>query len=413
MRSSFRSVFIAVVIGTSLIVAALIVNARRPAVEVRQPSADLVEASGKCAECHTRETSAIVIEYRRSHHAQQGVTCLDCHRPVKGQGRLEHRGFTIADTVTPANCASCHDAEYKQFERSRHAAPAWAAVYGSAPFTAEQVAYAEQYQPGAVKRPPNALVQSEGPAAIGAGCATCHSVGRPHADGSIGSCTVCHARHSASVALARLPTTCGQCHMGPDHSQLEIYSESKHGVLFALRRNQLNLDAKPKQLTTADMSVPTCATCHMSGLGGMNVTHDVTERLSWYLFEAVSHPRPDFAQARARMQEVCGNCHATSQVKSFYAQGDSVVAATNAKVAASIALMDSLKKEGLLTPAPFDQPIDFVAFDLWHYYGRTTKHGAFMGGADFTQWHGNYELVAKTVELNAMAADLRAAHRRR
>jgi hypothetical protein len=410
---SFRSVFIAIFIGTALIVAALVVNARRPAVEVQQPTAQLVEASGKCAECHARETSAIVIEYRRSHHARQGVTCLDCHRPVAGQHAVEHRGFTIADSVTPANCAACHDEEYKQFLRSRHAAPAWAAIYGSAPFTSAEIAFAEQYQPGAVKRPPNPLVEPEGHTAIGAGCATCHSIGRPHADGSIGTCTVCHARHASSVALARLPTTCGQCHMGPDHSQLEIYNESKHGVLFALRRSQLNLDANPKTLSTTDMSVPTCATCHMSGLGGLNVTHDVTERLSWYLFQAVSTKRADFAQARARMQEVCGNCHATDQVQSFYAQGDSVVAATNAKVSGALALVDSLRAEGLLTKAPFDQPIDFVAFDLWHYYGRTTKHGAFMGGADFTQWHGNYELVAKSVELRAMAKELRAAHGRR
>lgn len=407
---SFRSIFGAVVIATALIVSALIVNARRPAVEVQQPTAQLVAASGKCAECHARETSAIVIEYRRSHHAQKGVTCLDCHRPAAGQDSMEHRGFVIADTVTPKNCASCHAQEYAEFERSRHAAPAWAAVFGSAPFTASQIAYSEQYQPGAVNRPPNALVALEGNTAIGAGCATCHAVGKPHADGSIGSCTVCHARHSASVALARLPTTCGQCHMGPDHSQLEIYTESKHGVLFALRRSQMNLEADPKRLTTLDMSVPTCATCHMSGLGGLNVTHDVTERLSWYLFQAVSEKRPDFAHARARMQEVCANCHASGQIKTFYAQGDSVVAATNVKVAASIALMDSLRAEGLIGGRPFRRPIDFVAFDLWHYYGRTTKHGAFMGGADFTQWHGNYELAEKMAELRQMARELRAAH---
>ncbi|MDE3128981.1 MAG: nitrate reductase, partial [Gemmatimonadota bacterium] len=406
-------IFLAIVLATALIVSALIVNARRPAIEVQQPSAQLVEASGKCAECHARETSAIVIEYRRSHHAQKGVTCLDCHRAVAGQDSMEHRGFVIADTVTPKNCASCHAQEYAQFERSRHAAPAWAAVYGSTPFTAAQIAYSEQYQPGAVRRAPNALVGLEGNSAIAAGCATCHAVGKPHADGSIGSCTVCHARHSASVALARLPTTCGQCHMGPDHSQLEIYSESKHGVLFALRRDQMNLEANPKQLTTLDMSVPTCATCHMSGLGGLGVTHDVTERLSWYLFQAVSEKRPDFAQARARMQAVCANCHASEQIKSFYARADSVVAATNAKVAASTALMDSLKADGLITGKAFSQPIDFVAFDLWHYYGRTTKHGAFMGGADFTQWHGNYELLAKMVELRQMAQELRSARRPR
>ena len=49
---TFRSVFIAIVSGAALIVAALIVNGLRPAVEVQQPTAQLVEASGKCAECH-------------------------------------------------------------------------------------------------------------------------------------------------------------------------------------------------------------------------------------------------------------------------------------------------------------------------------------------------------------------------
>lgn len=51
--------------------------------------------------------------------------------------------------------------------------------------------------------------------------------------------------------------------------------------------------------------------------------------------------------------------------------------------------MTRLRNDGVLTGDPFTQPIDFVYFDLWHYDGRTSKHGAFMGGADFIQWHGN------------------------
>ena len=61
---------------------------------------------------------------------------------------------------------------------------------------------------------------------------------------------------------------------------------------------------------------------------------------------------------------------------------------------------NGLRKDGVLTGPPFSQPIDFVYFDLWHYDGRTSKHGAFMGGADFVQWHGNYPMLQKTVELN-------------
>ena len=69
----------------------------------------------------------------------------------------------------------------------------------------------------------------------------------------------------------------------------------------------------------------------------------------------------------------------------------------------------ALRKDRILTGPPFSQPIDFIYFDLWHYDGRTSKHGAFMGGADFVQWHGNYPILQKTVELNAMAAELTEA----
>jgi hypothetical protein len=30
-----------------------------------------------------------------------------------------------------------------------------------------------------------------------------------------------------------------------------------------------------------------------------------------------------------------------------------------------------------------------------------------MGGADFVQWHGNYPMLSKMVELKALAQDLR------
>ena len=139
---------------------------------------------------------------------------------------------------------------------------------GKQDFTAEQIAFAEKIHKGAVDRPRNELTTIEGPAAINKGCRQCHDVGRPNPDGTLGTCTACHARHCLSVVLARLPETCGQCHMGPDHAQLEIYHESKHGVLFNAQRATMNLDVKPDKLTAEDMPVPTCATCHMSGLEG-------------------------------------------------------------------------------------------------------------------------------------------------
>ena len=70
--------------------------------------------------------------------------------------------------------------------------------------------------------------------------------------------------------------------------------------------------------------------------------------------------------------------------------------------------MKDLRAQNLLTPEPFDEPIEYTYFDLWHYGGRTAKHGAFMGGADFVQWHGYYELVSKLTELKHTAEQLKA-----
>src|SRR5215470_18138244 len=162
---NFRVVFIAVTIATALILSAYLVNSRRPRVVVEQPSAAFVRASGKCAECHLNTHYSVVHEFEMSAHARKGVNCLDCHQVAQGQRGTNHNGFVINTEVTPANCRTCHEAIYQQFVRSRHAAASWAAVYGDKDFTAEQVAFGEEYQPGGVKRPRHSLTSLEGPAA--------------------------------------------------------------------------------------------------------------------------------------------------------------------------------------------------------------------------------------------------------
>ena len=410
---SFRPVFIAVVIAFALIVSAFLVNRARPGVETDQPSASLVRASGKCAECHSQQQYSVVHEYEMSRHAQKGVNCLDCHQPAEGQQKKEHHGFVVSTTLTAGNCRSCHEPIYQEFQRSRHAAPSWAAVYGQAGLTPDMVELSERYQPGGTRRPAHPLTTIEGPSATTSGCAQCHSVGRPNDDGTIGTCTACHTRHTSSVAIARLPTTCGQCHLGPDHSQLEIYEESKHGVMFHAQEKLLKLDAPPKSLTTRDMFVPTCATCHMSGLNGQKVTHDPSDRLSYYLADPITKWRPNHDRGQIGMKQLCVQCHTMPLVDRVYAEAEKVVAATNERVQAATDIMTSLRKDGVLSGPLFSHPIDFVYFDLWHYDGRTSKHGAFMGGADFIQWHGNYPMLARTVELKAHAEELRRTHGRK
>jgi hypothetical protein len=407
----FPGVFAAIVIGFALLISAFLFNRARPRAESTQPNAALARASGKCAECHYRLHYSIVHEYEMSLHAVRNVSCLECHQPTGNQERNDHHGFVIAKRLTSGNCRGCHESIYQEFLRSRHAGVSWAAVYGEKGLSPEQVTFAEQYHPGYAKRPPHPFTTLEGQTAMTSGCEQCHSVGRPNPDGTIGTCTACHTRHTSSVAIAREPRTCGQCHMGPDHSQIEIYEESKHGVMFNARSALLDLSKAPRQLTTHDMWVPTCATCHMSGINGNKFTHDPSERLSYYLADPISKKRAAYLMARNNMQQICLQCHTRPTVDRVYEQAEKVVEATNQRVAEAKAIVDGLRAEGLLKGPPFSTRADFVFFDLWHYDGRTAKHGAFMGGSDFVQWHGNYPMLSKMVELNSIARELRGGKR--
>src|SRR4029077_10671432 len=137
-------------------------------------------------ECHTRQQYSVVHEYEMSRHAQTSVNCLDCHQPSAGQKSQDHHGFTIATKLPAGNCRRCHETIYQEFLHSRHAAVSWAAVFGEAGLTPEQVAFAEHYQRGYAKRTPHPLVAREGVSATASGCANCHSIGKPNEDGTIG-----------------------------------------------------------------------------------------------------------------------------------------------------------------------------------------------------------------------------------
>ena len=67
----FRSVFVAIVIGAALLVAAYMVNWYRPRIVTEQPSAALIRASAKCAEYHANLQYSVVHKYELNVHAQK------------------------------------------------------------------------------------------------------------------------------------------------------------------------------------------------------------------------------------------------------------------------------------------------------------------------------------------------------
>lgn len=369
----------------------------------------LAGSSDTCVTCHEKTSPGIVVQYGSSSMAAARVICRDCHEVKQGYaGSVEHQGAYILKSPTSATCQNCHQGEVAQFYQSRHSLPAYVAVAGSKDLAPELMAAYQAIPEGsfAPDKARNVLAAMEGPDITRFACETCHNIGKPAEDGSIGRCQSCHIRHEFSLEQARKPETCNYCHIGPDHPQWEIYHESPHGIAYSTLGHTWNWDADAGTLDSGDFPAPTCSTCHFSGFGGTGTTHDTGDRLSWYLFASTSERRPAWQDNKTRMQSVCYECHNKNFIDNFYADADKLTTQVNTWVKESDEIMKPLKDQNLITATQFDEPIEYEAYELWHHWGRTTKFGAWMQGPDYTQWHGAYEVIKALSTLRYDSAEL-------
>jgi nitrate/TMAO reductase-like tetraheme cytochrome c subunit len=397
-------VVVVAVLGLALLIMA-VGQSRSTAAQVEAVDV-LATSRDECVVCHRQSTPGIVEQYGQSTMASAEVSCRDCHAVASDYpGAVEHEGAFVLGQPTPARCERCHSAEVAQFYQSRHSLPAYTAMTGTGELSADHLAMYQAIPEGsfAPDKMRNALFAIEGPEITRFACESCHNVGRPQPDGSVGECQQCHLRHTFSLEQARKPETCNACHIGPDHPQWEIYQESPHGIAYATGGDSWGWEAEPGTLGVSDFPAPTCATCHFSGFGSAGTTHDVGDRLTWYLFAPISERRPSWQDNLTRMQAVCRECHNKAFIDGFYADADAATEAVNDLVRESDAIMAPVKVAGLLTEAPFDEPIDYTYFEAWHHWGRTAKFGMWMQGPDYTQWHGVYELLSDLAELKEMA----------
>jgi hypothetical protein len=372
---------------------------------------DRIQAK-KCETCHARTSSGIVHDWENSLHAKARVTCIDCHEAEKTDvDAMAHEGVYISPLVTPKDCSRCHPRQVAEFNQSLH--------HKASSFVQDL---------SGDRAGDNVLAYHiEGEAAAINGCEKCHGsvvkvkdgkldpdtwpnngIGRINPDGSKGSCTACHTRHKFSIAEARRPETCGTCHMGPDHPQLEIYNESKHGVIYASEGHTWNLDVSSDAWDTKHHRAPTCATCHMSGIGELTPTHNVSSRLSWELERPRTSKTDNWEEKRSAMKTVCLSCHSRSWADNHYHQFDRAVELYNKEYFDPIKQgMDALYAEKYLTKDKFDEMIEYKYFEFWHHEGRRARMGASMMAPDFTQWHGFYELAKHRLELKHMMQEIR------
>jgi hydroxylamine dehydrogenase len=388
------------------------------------------DAAGKdCVSCHAKSSPGLAQQWLDSAHATAGVNCLDCHRADASEpDAMEHEGQIIATIVSPKDCGRCHTKELQEQQGSVHA-EAHALIAERMPALADNLT---------------------GPAMRAAGCDQCHGsvveakgdgmldpdtwpnsgIGRINPDGSKGSCSSCHGRHRFSKAQAREPAACDRCHSGPDSPDKEIFEASKHGMLYAAQRAHMSLDA-PTWVAGRDYTAaPTCVSCHMGAAGNLPPTHDVGLRDAWSLDTPVSERQylvvlddgsklelPASAQApkrgseirksdgtlakvktvatperrRQAMSLVCLECHSKTFTGSFMKQFDNVVELYNEKFGQPARdIMAELYRRRFLTPTPFDEPIEFTYWELWHDEGARARHGAAMASANHAWWEGMY-----------------------
>jgi len=386
---------------------------------VKNPEAVVTAENADCVDCHRVKSPGIVGQWEISEHAASGIGCVECHTAQEGDiDGYEHEGAFIATIVTPGDCGECHEQETAEFESSHHANAG--EILGSLDnVLAEVVEGFTRFDAQGNK--------VEASAAAVSGCLQCHGseikvladgkldpatwpntgIGRINPDGSRGSCSACHLRHNFSRAQARAPENCGRCHLGPDHPQLEVYTESKHGIAFAANRTRFEPMMEEKDWIPGEdfEQGPTCTTCHMSATKNLPLTHDVGERISWTLRPPVSEKIDAAALAkgeqvkswqdrRSDMRQVCESCHAPEWVGNWYTQYDNLVTLYNDKFGRpSTELFKLARSTGLLTATQFDEELEFTYFFLWHHEGRRARHGAAMMGPDYTQWHGMYEVA--------------------
>ena len=437
-------------------------------------SPGLVESWGKSLHASTTiaqslESGKLIITALPRNKQDFVVGCAECHT-VNTENRndvFEHEEHKVHLIVTPKDCAVCHMEEARQFSEGKMA---WAEknLIGNPLYMelANQINSVQSYEKGSIKlSPPNYLTELES-------CQSCHGtkvqvsemikhetelldfespkligwpnqgVGRLNPDNSRGSCTACHTGHMISIATARTPETCAQCHKGPDVPAYPVYSVSKHGKIYS-SSNTKNWDmASGKWNPGEDFLAPTCAACHMSKLtdndGNTIVprTHKLIDRLSERIFGLIySHPQPENSDTtvlinkgglplpaelngtpvekglisesealkrRNIMKNVCVSCHSSSWTDGHFEKLAAVVKYADSQVGTATEILASAWDAGFIKgpgqgSSPFDDYLERLWVEQWLFHANSVRFAAAMGGADYGVFAGGRWQMAKNI----------------
>ncbi|HMB30764.1 MAG TPA: multiheme c-type cytochrome [Desulfohalobiaceae bacterium] len=397
------------------------------------------------------------------------VGCAECHTlsPKTHKDSFSHAGFQVHTVVTPKDCALCHRQETEQYARNimsfarknLNQNP----VYQDLQRTIHGTIIEDKTKIGF--QPANDFTRAES-------CYYCHGTqllvtgnktrktsmgpmqfpiikgwpnqgsGRVNPDKSKGSCTACHTRHAFSIAEARKPYTCKECHIGPDVPAYKVYSASKHGNIFFAKVNSWNFSKVPWTVGQ-DFTAPTCAVCHMSLTVDKNGqviakrSHNMGTRLSWRIFGLIyAHPHPsepdttklknsaglnlptelngqpiengliDPTQQKTRknrMQAVCKACHGSSWVNNHWQRLQNTITQSNKAVKAATESMSAIWEKGLAqqNKSLFNEAIEKKWSNIWLINANKIRFASAMaGGGDYGVFaQGRFALSKKIKEM--------------
>lgn len=383
-----------------------------------------------CEDCHTKISPKMVEDFNRGKMAET-LTCDSCH------GSAHNSADDVAKAKLPTiqTCQGCHEDQARQYLSGKHALGRIA-----------------------MNAMPNTHSQPEAFIAGQKGCGGCHqSLGiiddkareeRGHQYYKYGmDCQNCHTRHSFSKAEASEPEACMTCHMGFDHPQWEMWSSSKHGVIYLLNRN---IDPKNKD------RAPKCQTCHMpggnhrvfsawgflavrlpeedaewmgyratilKGLGVLDPEGKPTGRLEAVKVAKIARlTKEAFDAERKRYVDVCTQCHSRNFVDENFKNADKMLKEIDKLFAEAIEIVAGLYKAGIIKPKEgaanypdllafynVDTKIEQVLYEMFMDHRMKAFQANFHMNPDYATWYGYAKLKKDLVEIRELGQKMHSA----
>jgi hypothetical protein len=122
-------------------------------------------------------------------------------------------------------------------------------------------------------------------------------------------------------------------------------------------------------------------------------------------------------EKRDRMENACSQCHTPNFYQRYLLSGDVASLQYNEIFREGRRWLAEMNKAGLITTAGvkdglgafqafgYDEAPEEQIYHAWHHQGRLFRQGALMMAADYTQWHGIWEVQRSLVEIIRAASE--------